>query len=190
MNNVEGMPDEKKTDVQHIFNRYLSDIGISHVVELRDYNPLYKEIFLVEKKRLLSAFNDMSIALHHVGSTSVEGLCSKPIIDMLLTHPKGLDLEMLKRVLVDSGYRFRDDLFPERTYFVLEDDHGVRYCSITVQEEGDSRSKEILKFRDNLRNSPALTKEYANIKREISSETADRMEYAYRKSEFIQRHSQ
>jgi len=124
---------------------YSSDIGIGHIVELREHNSRYKEIFLKESERIVSAFDQLSaISLSHIGSTSVEGLCAKPIIDMLLTYPEVVSLEKIKKMLVDLGYFFREDLFPERTYFVLEDDKGVRYFAITVYTNDDERAKEIL----------------------------------------------
>ncbi len=188
--NPEAVPHKKITGIPSYLGEYVSDIGIGHVVELREHNPRYKEIFLRESERIISAFGQLPISLHHVGSTSVEGLCAKPIIDMLLTYPKTVTIEMVKEKLVRMGYLFREDLLPDRTYFVLEDDKGVRYCAITVYPNDDARASGILTFRDNLRNDPSLVEEYAAIKRKLSEESANRQVYTHQKSAFIQQYSQ
>ena len=179
----------KKVDIPSYLGAYLSDIGIGHIVELREYNPRYKEIFSMESERIASIFDQLPISLHHIGSTSVEGLCAKPIIDILLTYPETVTFETVKKVLVDAGYFFREDLFPERTYFVFENDKGVRYFAITVYMSDDVRAKELLIFRDNLRDNSSIMKEYMEIKRKLSTETTNRQEYAKQKAEFIQRYS-
>lgn len=169
---------------------YASDIGIAHIVELREYNPRYKEVFSKEQERLKSAFGGFTISLHHVGSTSVEGLCAKPIIDLLLIYSEAIDFDDVKNTLVRAGYIFREDLLPDRTYFVLENGDGVRFFSISVFKEGDIRSDGILAFRDNLRKDSALMMEYADIKYELSMKTADRRKYTAKKAEFVNRYSQ
>lgn len=183
------VPLRKKGSILTYLNEYAADIGISHVVELREHSPRYKEIFAKESERILSDFNQMPVSLHHVGSTSVEGLCAKPIIDMLLVYPETTTFEDIKKILVNKGYIFREDLLPDRTYFVLEDDQKVRYCAITVYASDDTRAREILTFRDNLRNDSSIMKEYDTMKRKLSTITTNREEYTNQKSQFIQRHS-
>lgn len=185
----EAVPSRENVSIPDYLNEYLSDIGIGHVVELREYNPRYQEIFSKESERIMAAFGQLPISLHHIGSTSVEGLCAKPIIDMLLTYPEPVTLENIKKTLVGLGYFFREDLLPDRNYFVFEDSNGVRYFSITVFSDEDERSRGMLTFRDNLRNDSSIMEEYAAIKRRLSTEAMDRKEYTDKKSEFIQCHS-
>ncbi len=187
--NPEAMPHKKIAGIPSYLEEYESDIGIGHVVELRLHNPRYKEIFSKERDRITSAFGQLPISLHHVGSTSVEGLYAKPIIDILLTYPESVPFENVKQALTDQGYIFRDDLLPNRTYFVLENDDKVRYFSITVCMSDDAQAKEILAFRDNLRQNSSILDEYAAIKRRLSGETANRQDYTNQKSAFIQQYS-
>ena len=53
----------------------------------------------------------------------------------------------------------------------------------------DVRVKELLTFRDKLRDNPSIMEEYMEIKRKLSAETTNRQEYTNQKSEFIQRYS-
>lgn len=183
------IPARNNESIAAYLSEYASDIGISHIVELREHNPRYKEIFSKESERIMSAFGQSPVSLHHVGSTSVEGLCAKPIIDILLTYPETVAFEDIKKILVDKGYRFREDLLPDRMYFVLEDAKGVRYFAITVYRDDDAKAMGMLAFRDTLRSDPSIVREYAEIKRKLSTETSDRKEYTNQKSEFIQKHS-
>lgn len=182
-------PVGKRVGIPDYLDEYLSDIGIGHVVELREYNPRYKEIFSKESERIKAAFSQSPISLHHVGSTSVEGLCAKPIIDMMLAFPETVTFERVRETLIGLGYFFREDLLPDRNYFVLEDSNGIRYFALTVFSDEDERARGMLAFRDNLRNDPSIMEEYAAIKRRLSTEAMDRQEYTDKKSEFIKRYS-
>ncbi len=48
------------------------------------YDPQWSMLFEREKGRLLALFTGVKAAVEHVGSTAVEGLGSKPIIDIML----------------------------------------------------------------------------------------------------------
>lgn len=52
-----------------------------HVVVL-PYDEKWKRDFIAIKDELTEALGDMAITIEHVGSTSVEGLAAKPIIDI------------------------------------------------------------------------------------------------------------
>ncbi len=118
---------------KHIID-HRDTIGIAHTVELREYDPAYWEVFLGELSRILGHEPDSGLHLHHVGSTSIVGLCAKPIVDMLLIYTPDFGFDRVRTLLERIGYIFREDLLPDRTYFVLEDENGVRYCSISVFE--------------------------------------------------------
>ena len=52
-----------------------------HVVVL-PYNEKWKQDFIDIKTELSQALGKIAISIEHVGSTSVEGLAAKPIIDI------------------------------------------------------------------------------------------------------------
>ncbi|MDQ3778462.1 MAG: GrpB family protein, partial [Actinomycetota bacterium] len=58
--------------------------GPSESVELRDYDPRWAALFEEERERLAPVFDGRAVAIEHVGSTSVPGLCAKPIVDVLV----------------------------------------------------------------------------------------------------------
>ena len=48
------------------------------------YRPEWPLLFAQEAEKIGKAFGAELLAVHHIGSTSVEGLAAKPIIDILL----------------------------------------------------------------------------------------------------------
>ncbi len=56
--------------------------------------------------------------MHHVGSTSVPGLCAKPILDLMVSVPNFEDSLALVPELEQLGYEFRpDEEIPGRRFF-------------------------------------------------------------------------
>ena len=73
------------------------------------WNPQWKYEY---EKIVASLCKDIiynSIKIEHVGSTSVEGLSAKPVIDLdiVIENDK---FEIIKRLLNDKGYKHEGDL--------------------------------------------------------------------------------
>ena len=64
-------------------------------------------MFQLEKERIGKALYGKEIVVEHVGSTSVPGLCAKPIIDILLLVPDAADETYYVKPLQDAGYVLR-----------------------------------------------------------------------------------
>jgi|SRR5690625_496637 len=58
---------------------------------LKVYNPYWPKLFDQEAIRIRSVLGNKILQLEHVGSTSVPGLCAKPIIDILLVVKDSAD---------------------------------------------------------------------------------------------------
>ena len=52
-------------------------------VEVVDYNPEWPILFREEAEKIKGILGDELIEIHHIGSTSVENLKAKPIIDIM-----------------------------------------------------------------------------------------------------------
>src|SRR5215467_3423032 len=60
-------------------------IGLKHGINLlADYDPAWPVAFEEERARIQSALGDVACGIEHYGSTAVEGLIAKPIIDILV----------------------------------------------------------------------------------------------------------
>ena len=57
---------------------------MSEKIEVVPYNPDWPKQFEIEAEKIRGALEDNLIEVHHVGSTSVPELSSKPFLDILL----------------------------------------------------------------------------------------------------------
>lgn len=124
--------------------------------------------------------------MHHVGSTSVPGLCAKPILDLMVSVPNFEDSLALVPELEQLGYEFRpDEEIPGRRFFrrfngILRTHH------LSLAEPSSHFHVRTLAFRDALRANPELAAGYAALKRELAERFAeDRKAYLEAKSGFI-----
>ena len=69
---------------------YLKQVTVGEVeahggpIRLCPYDRRWPEQFRREAEKIRAALGDRALAVEHVGSTSVPGLCAKPILDILL----------------------------------------------------------------------------------------------------------
>ncbi len=69
------------------------------IVRVVDYSPAWPERYRRESAALAEVFGPELVAIHHIGSTSVQGLAAKPIIDILA------EVKTIGRVdVLDAGF--------------------------------------------------------------------------------------
>ena len=72
-------------------------------LDLSRYQPIWQEDFNVEKGKVRAVLGDAAIEIEHIGSTSIEGLLSKPIIDIAVM------IEVTKRLMASPIPLLRQD---------------------------------------------------------------------------------
>ncbi|GGD82834.1 GrpB family protein [Paenibacillus nasutitermitis] len=155
-------------------------------VTIAEYNPGWVAQFEQEQAKLQAVLPDKSIVIEHIGSTSVEGLPSKPILDIAIgVH----DLEEADAFITPLGeldyeYVPKAD-FPNRKFFRKGKwRRGTHH--LHVYELGSEEWNNNLLFRNYLRNHPEKVQEYARLKRQLASLHADDREtYTKLKAPFI-----
>lgn len=136
--------------------------------------------------RLRQVLSDQALAIHHIGSTSVPGLCAKDIIDIQVTVAD-LDLRLLER-LNSFGYersRFAEDHCPPG--MALEAGElakmmtGVadRRAHIHIRAMGKFNQQYPLLCRDYLRTHKPAADAYGRIKEQLSRYFPDNVEAYY-----------
>ena len=129
-----------------------------------------------------------SIKIEHVGSTSVEGLSAKPIIDLdiVIENDK---FEIIKRLLNDKGYEYEGDLGIEgREAFSYSGKEELMTHHLYVCPKDSKELFKHITFRDFLKNNPALASEYSKVKEQAAVLYPDDIDkYMEFKSEIIEK---
>ena len=137
-------------------------------VVVEKWNPKWKDEF---ERIVVSLGKDIiynSIKIEHVGSTSVEGLSAKPIIDLdiVIENDK---FEIIKRLLNDKGYKHEGDLGIEgREAFSYSGKEELMTHHLYVCPKDSKELFKHITFRDFLKNNPALASEYSKVKEQAA----------------------
>ena len=93
----------------------------------------------------------------------------------------------LARRLTGMGYFYRGDHGEDGGHlFVAESSPDIRTIHMHVVEHGGNQWRNYLRFRDLLRNNPAIRKRYADLKRDLVRICRDdRKSYTASKADFI-----
>ena len=154
-----------------------------------EYSSQWPLLFEAEAEILRSAFGPEAIAVEHVGSTAVPGLCAKPVIDILLGANALAPIEQRIVALEARGYRYVPEFekqLPERRFFVKPKQGATRFHLHAV-ERGSGFWRDHLRFRDALRDQPDLREQYLDLKRKLAASfRMDRAAYTDAKASFIQ----
>jgi GrpB-like predicted nucleotidyltransferase (UPF0157 family) len=140
--------------------------------------------------RLIQA-QDPSLAVEHVGSSSVPGCDGKGTLDLLVMYEPG-GLEQAKQALAELGFQKqtgRDPWPEERPMRVGSIDFkgGCYPVHAHVIARGSPEAAELTWFRDRLRADPDLRERYVAYKRGIiRGGVADSIEYSIKKGSFVQ----
>ncbi len=152
-------------------------------VRLEPYHPEWPEYYRTERARLSRAIGDSVFRFEHVGSTAVDGVPAKPVIDILAVVDT-LPAASIVDPLETAGYELRAEN-DDRLFFAKgpEDD---RTHYLHVAETRSEYAIEMVAFRDHLRENPDTATAYASLKRSLAERFPDgRDSYTEHKSEFI-----
>lgn len=157
-------------------------------VILSGYRDEWPRLFRAEKNLLKNKLSRLAVAISHVGSTAVPGLCAKPILDIMVSVTSIEKAEKNLSSFEHCGYRVKpreEDPVAGRLFFSKDID-GLRCFHLHVTEAGSIFCKEHLRFRNILRKDPKTLRAYARLKRHLSKKfPKDRSAYIDGKAKFI-----
>ncbi|ADE53308.1 GrpB family protein [Coraliomargarita akajimensis] len=157
-------------------------------IEVVPYSDEWPEAFKKEKRALLELGIPGITRIHHIGSTSVEGLAAKPIIDIMI-EVESLDVLDRHQARMESlGYEaFGENGISRRRYYQKGGEH--RTHQIHAFQNADPHVCRHLAFRDYLRQHPKVCDEYARLKAQVAADcNHDIDRYCAGKNDFIQFH--
>ncbi len=153
-------------------------------VLLVPHNPAWKTAFEIEAERIRLVLGNGQVDIQHIGSTSIPGIKSKPILDLMVGVE---DLQMgplLEPAMASIGYDFA-------RHAGVPDDHvfgkGIeRTHLVHVVEFNGPIWHHNLRFRDRLKASPELARHYDELKDQLAVRfSQDRAAYTAAKKAFI-----
>jgi GrpB-like predicted nucleotidyltransferase (UPF0157 family) len=160
--------------------------GRDEPVQVVPYDPGWPVRFEKERRRLATAIGDVVVGeIHHVGSTAVQGLDAKPVIDMLagvrdLARSRACFGSLAALDYVYAPYR------ADEMHWFCKPDPAHRTHHLHLVPAASRRFHDELSFRDRLRADPALAADYAALKWQLAAEHKhDRDAYTAAKAEFI-----
>ena len=144
-------------------------------IVLVDYDAAWPALFEREAERVRAVLGDRVLRIEHAGSTSVPGLCAKPIVDIVLVVADSSDEPAYVPRLEKAGYvlRIREpDWFEHRLFKGPGTDINMHTFSAACSEV-----ERMLLFRDWLRAQPAEADLYARTKRELAQREWDYVQH-------------
>jgi len=142
------------------------------------------------EKLFLQQHISLPIKIEHIGSTSVDDLCAKPIIDILIGVDDESQLDIPVPEIQGLGYQYisrYENEMPYRRFFLKEKD-AVRTHQIHMVAYKSTFWIRHLQFRDYLRAHAEVAEEYAALKRQLAERDWESgNDYADAKTDFIRR---
>lgn len=146
--------------------------GKEQPVEIHEYDPTWPNEFMRIGTALRSALGETALRIDHIGSTSVEHLAAKPIIDIQVSVRSLEPIDVYLGMLENLGYVWRRDN-PERTKRYFREAPGAQRTHIHVRRFGSWHEQWALLFRDYVRCHADDRQEYEQVKRALASRYRD-----------------
>ena len=177
-------------------NKKLEDMTLEELwqlfpIILTEHKPEWKEIYLEEEallQKALSGFNIVNI--NHIGSTAVDGIKAKPIIDILVTVAADEDIAAVSPALITAGYRLMSQKQSRMSFNkgYTEQGFSERVFHLHLRFEGDCDE---LYFRDYLNAHPEAAREYEALKISLCKKYRhNRDAYTEAKTEFVKKYTE
>ena len=157
---------------------------------LREHQDEWKDWYEEERLRLLIFLPAKQLVrISHIGSTSVETIWAKPIVDILLEIPKETDMVVMRDLLLQNGYLLMSESQGRMSFNKGYTPSGFaeRVFHLHLRYEGDHDE---LYFRDYLQENPAVAKDYEQLKLSLWKQYEhNRDAYTDSKTDFIKKYT-
>ena len=141
------------------------------------YDRTWEFAFEQIKREIEGSIGDLIIGIEHVGSTSVEGLSAKPIIDIDVIIKDYSILDAVVSKLEAIGYIHEGNLgIKEREAFKYSDKPHLQQHHLYVCPQKSEELHRHITFRNFLRNNPEAVKKYSAVKEKAAQLFPDDIE--------------
>ena len=137
--------------------------------------------------KIKEILKDDVVDVQHVGSTSIQGICAKPIIDVAVAVRSFDDIIKHNEELSGKGIVYRKQDIPGQHLYRSGDlDNNIVTHFIHVVIAGSDAWHNYINFRDYLNSHPEDAKRYESLKKELWSKfPEDRDSYVDGKKELV-----
>ncbi|MNI33849.1 dephospho-CoA kinase/protein folding accessory domain-containing protein [compost metagenome] len=137
-------------------------------VVVTEYNDNWKQKFNDESQLIKDIFGNELIDIHHIGSTSVPGLKSKPIIDIMPVVNEIENIDSFNEQMTGLGYECMGELgMKGRRYFRKGGENRTHQVHV-FQVDNEEDINRHLAVRDYLRTHSEEALNYGNLKEQLA----------------------
>jgi len=154
-------------------------------VEVVIYNPEWKRWFKELRQPIFEKLRDYIVNVVHVGSTSIEGMSAKPIIDIDVLVDNWESFPEIVKLLGELGYEHQGDLgIKEREAFKLTNEPLHPHHLYVCHKDSLAYKNHIL-LKKHLTENPEDFKRYEELKTNLGKTASDTDKYTRLKTELI-----
>src|SRR5215469_9407334 len=154
-------------------------------VYLAPYDPAWPSRYEAEAAKIGAALGEAALVLEHVGSTSIPGLCAKPIIDILLAVADSADEDAYVPALTAQGYRLHLREPDWEQHRVMKGEQPS--VNLHVFTAGSAEIARMVGFRDRCRTHPEELALYLQTKQALAGQVWRHVQhYANAKGEVVE----
>ena len=140
-------------------------------VEVVPHDPLWRDAFGAEAKRVAAALGENVVAVHHIGSTAIPNIYAKPVIDLLVEVRDITEVDGQSSAMKLLGYEVMGEYgIPGRRYFRKDNREGIRTHHVHAFEAGSAEAARHLAVRDYMIAHPVDAQTYSELKRRLAEE--------------------
>jgi GrpB-like predicted nucleotidyltransferase (UPF0157 family) len=133
-------------------------------IQVLPYDPRWREWFREIRNQLWAQVSDLALDVVHVGSTSIEGMAAKPIIDIDIVVPDMGDLDEIVSRLSRIGYVHQGDLgIRGREAFGLDYKHKYSH-NLYLVAVGSTAYRNHVFLKKHLTENPEAFRRYKDLK--------------------------
>lgn len=196
MENIKTKHDDIEKSVCFKKRKSLSEMSLEELwrlfpISLTEHRTNWKKWYCEEKNNIQEILKpDITYKISHIGSTAVDTIWAKPIIDIMVEIPKVNDMEKIKKQLIGNGYICMNQSFNRISFNKGYTDNGFaeKVFHLHLRYAGDNDE---LYFRDYLIEHQDVARQYEELKLKLGKKYQyNRDEYTNAKTEFIKEYTQ
>ena len=176
-------------------NKPLSEMTLEELWELfpiilSEHKSCWCDWYREEEKRIAVFLAVENVRIHHIGSTAINSIWAKPIVDILVEIPKDIPMEEIKETLINNGYLCMSEEGNRKSFNMGYTEQGFaeKVFHLHLRYAGDNNE---LHFRDYMNENPALAKEYERLKLSLWKKYEhNRDAYTEAKSAFVEKYTE